>query len=161
MDKGSKHGRPHYLCYQYNSFEFLDLARYHYITGDRSVLKCMSNLSRFLGTGVTASGASAYECNKPLPEVPYYTAVLAAALHTASEMKLGDLEALSQKAFGRLLSQQDDRGGFWFSRKNYGLLSDRQYYPRQLSMILNHLLMNGSVTRRDPAQNSYLPNGSM
>ncbi len=41
---GSSHrqGRVHFLCYQYNAFEFMDLVHYYQITNDQNVLQLRS-----------------------------------------------------------------------------------------------------------------------
>jgi hypothetical protein len=134
-------GRPHFLCYQYNAFELLDLAEYRRLTGDRAVEPVLARLAAFLRTGVTASGAARFSCQRERPELPYYTAVLARALSEASRLGLGDFGDCSDLAYRRLLSQQRPDGGLaFFSRGNYGWLTDRRSYPRNLAMVLYHLL---------------------
>jgi hypothetical protein len=134
-------GRPHFLCYQYNAFELLDLAEYGRLTGDRTVEPLLARLAAFLATGLAASGAARFSCLRERPEVPYYTAVLARALGEASRRGLGDYGQLSVRACRRLLSQQRPDGGLaFFSRGNYGCLTDRRSYPRNLAMVLYHLL---------------------
>ena len=133
--------RPHFLCYQYNAFQLLDLAEYHRLTGDRAIRPVLGRLAAFVATGVGASGAARYSCQRERPEVPYYTAVVARALSEASRLGLGDFGAASDRAYRRLLSQQRRDGGIaFFSRGNYGCLTDRRPYPRNLAMILYHLL---------------------
>ena len=46
-------GRPHFLCYQYNAFELLDLAHYYSITDDAAVLPIMEKLATFIAHGIT------------------------------------------------------------------------------------------------------------
>ncbi len=135
-------GRRHYLCYQYNAFEFLDLVEYYRITGDQAMWPVMEKLASYLSTGVTESGAARYDCDRETPEVPYYTAAIGAALSQATELGLGNFRPLADRAYRRVLSQQRADGGLeFFSRGNYGLLTDRRSYPRNLSMILYHLLL--------------------
>ncbi len=131
--------RTHFMCYQYNSFEFLDLASYYDFTQDERVRRIMSKLANYLSGGLTERGSCRYNCFKENPEVHYWTAALATALSKAHQLELGDYEAASLKAYRRVLSQQNPDGGFSFSEKNYRFLRDTRSYPRYLAMILNHL----------------------
>lgn len=141
-------GRPHFLCFQYNAFEFLDLTQYHRITGDRTAWPILEKLAAFLSTGISETGAGQYDCHHESPEVPYYTAATAAALSQASALGLGNYRQLADRAYARLLSQQDRDGGIgFFSRRNYGLLTDRRSYPRNLAMILYHLLLELQLSK--------------
>ena len=137
--------RPHFMCYQYNAFEFIDLAEYFQITGDVRVRQILVRLGAFLSSGLTADGSSRYNCHKDHPEVHYWTAALAAALHKVVELEMGDYGELSERAYEHLLSQQKPNGGFDFSRRNYAVLKDSRSYPRYLSMILWHLLYRAQV----------------
>ena len=131
----------HFLCHQYNAFEFMDLVAYHRLTGDPAVLPVMENLASFLATGFTNQGFARYDCDNDRTEVVYYTTALAQALRQATEIGLGDHSAVVERAYGRVMSQQRGDGSFEFhSRGNYGLLTDRRSYPRYLSMILLHLV---------------------
>jgi len=132
--------RPHFMCYQYNSFQFLDLAFYYDLTGDEDMLPVLERLARFLATGVTTEGSCRYNCHAVHPEINYWTGAIGAALLKAKRMQLGDYSALSDRAYERLLGKQEVDGRFHFSERNYKLLRDRRSYPRYLSMILNHLL---------------------
>lgn len=135
-------GRCHYLCYQYNAFEFLDLAEYYRVTGDQAIRPVMEKLASYLATGIAESGAARYDCDHETPEVTYYTAAIAAALSQATALEIGDFRSLADRAYGRILSQQRPDGGMeFFSRGNYGWLTDRRSYPRNLTMILYHLLL--------------------
>lgn len=134
-------GCTHFLCYQYNAFEFLDLVHYYRITGDEAIWSVLERLVGYLSTGLTESGAARYGCFREMPEVTYYTAAVAQALSQAVALGIGDFRSLAERAYRRVLSQQRADGGFkFFSRANYGFLSDRRAYPRNLSMILHHLL---------------------
>ncbi|GAJ16445.1 unnamed protein product, partial [marine sediment metagenome] len=94
----------------------------------------LKGIASFLCRGITESGAARYDCHGEKPEVPYYTAAVAAALSRATVLELGDFRVLADRAYGRLLSLQRRDGGFeFFSRGNYGLLADRRSYPRPLS----------------------------
>jgi len=142
VERSPGKGRPHFLCYQYNAFEFLDLVQYYRLTGNRAIWPVLERLARFLSKGIAESGAARYDCHREEPEVPYYTAALAAALSQATALGLGDFRPLADRAYQRVLSQQRTDGQFeFFSRGNYGWLTDRRSYPRNLSMILYHLLL--------------------
>jgi hypothetical protein len=134
-------GRPHFLCFQYNAFEFLDLVHYYRITEDQEVWPILEKLAIFLSTGLSDSGAARYDCFHTRPEVSYYTAAAAAALSQATVLGLGNFGLLAEQAYRRVVSQQRIAGGEFFSRGNYGLLTDRRSYPRNLVMILYHLLL--------------------
>lgn len=134
------HVRTHFMCYQYNSFQFLDLANYYQLVGDERIRPILGKMATYLATGVTESGSSRYNCFRKFPEVNYWTAALAAALRKAYKLEAGNYLALSERAYRHLLTQQRPEGGFDFSRFTYGFLRDRRSYPRYLAMILSHLL---------------------
>jgi len=141
--------RPHFLCFQYNAFEFLDLTRYYQLTADKQVLPVLQKLARFLATGLTADGAARYNCHQVAPETIYYTAAVATALSQATALGLGDYRALAEQGYNWVLAQQKANGSMaFFSRGNYGLLTDRRAYPRNLSMILYHLLRELQTRRQ-------------
>jgi hypothetical protein len=133
--------RPHFLCYQYNSFEFMDLVHYHRMTGDDAIWPVIERLAGYLAKGLTDEGAARYDCHHDHPEVTYYSSAVAQALSQAKELGVADSGDASRRAFKRVLSQQRPDGGFkFYSQFNYGFLRDTRSYPRYLSMILNHLL---------------------
>lgn len=137
----SKPTKEHYLCYQYNAFQFLDLARCYEITGDDKVYNVIRKLAVYLSSGQTTDSDSKYNCYKNRPRVPYYTAVLSAALYKAHNMGLGDYMEQATRGYKQLLSQQKADGSFDYSGYNYGILSDKRSYPRMQVMILQHMLM--------------------
>jgi hypothetical protein len=62
---------------------------------------------------------------------------------------MGDFRDQADKARARVLSQQREDGGFrFYSKANYGFLTDRRSYPRNLSMILCHLLYRVQVHKQ-------------
>jgi hypothetical protein len=131
----------HFWCFNYNSFEFLDLHRYYLATKDSDVLPILERLAEFLSTGVSAAGACRYECNTDSPIVLYYTPALALALREATQLGLGDYSGHADRAASWLMERQRANGSFaYYSSGNYGLLVDRRSYPRYLAMILNHLI---------------------
>ncbi|MBZ5566028.1 MAG: hypothetical protein LAP13_26870 [Acidobacteriia bacterium] len=132
--------REHYLCYQYNAFQFLKLAWSQKLNPDVRIAALMLGLARFLEKGVSANGASAADCFHTLPEVDYYTAVLAAALYEAEQLGLIGTPGLSEKCFGRVLERQRPDGSFGYSTGDYGFLRDGRSYPRPQAMTLFHLL---------------------
>ncbi|MBI4787671.1 MAG: hypothetical protein HY782_11560 [Chloroflexi bacterium] len=140
--------RPHFICYQYNSFEFLDLAQYHRITGDDQVWPILEKSAQYLSHGLSAANMARYDCHHENPQVLYYTAALGAALSRATTLGLGDFRRLADRAFEQVLSQQNADGGFrFFSRRNYGVLADTRSYPRNLAMMLDHLLLETQGNR--------------
>jgi hypothetical protein len=134
-------GRIHFLCYQYNAFEFIDLVDYYDLTGDAEVLPILEPLAQYLAGGITSAGAGRYDCAHSTPEVLYYSLAIAQALSQATARGLGSYQDLVDRTYSNALIRQRVDGGFAFhSRANYGVLCDRRSYPRYLSMILNHLL---------------------
>jgi uncharacterized protein YyaL (SSP411 family) len=131
----------HFQCYQYNSFQFLDLCSCYALTGNRRLERILTGLAQFLSTGVTERGSCRYDCDRENPETNYWTAAIAAALRQAHELELGQYQRLSELAYARLLSRQKQNGGFYFSDRNYRFLTDRRSYPRQQAMILDFLLL--------------------
>jgi hypothetical protein len=133
-------GRIHYLCYQYNAFQFLKLAWAAALRSDPRTRRIHSALAGFLAKGVTKTGASAVDCFHATPETDYFTAVLAAALREAKG--LGALEAgeLSERCYARILRRQRPDGSFAYTTGDYGFLRDGRSYPRPQVMTLFHLL---------------------
>jgi hypothetical protein len=131
--------REHYLCYQYNAFQFLKLAWLGRLRPSGSVAAVLPGLAKFLATGVAASGASAEDCFSRSVEVDYYTAALAAALDEAAALRLANGH-LSENAYGRVLARQKRDGRFIYSAGDYGFLRDSRSYPRPMAMTLFHLL---------------------
>src|SRR5215471_10293931 len=134
--------REHYLCFQYNSFQFLELAWSAALEPGKPARALLPGLARFLQRGVSARGASALDCStvgRAWPEVDYYTAVLAAALIEAAKLGLAD-RTLSARCYERLLERQRPDGSFWYSTGDYRFLKDHRSYPRAQAMTLFHLL---------------------
>jgi len=107
---------PHFQCYQYNSFQFLDLTYYYQITQDERVRKILGKMATFLQSGVTQNGSCRYDCFTETPETNYWTAALAAALYKADQLELGAYAELSQRAYSRILSRQNKEKLSLFSR---------------------------------------------
>lgn len=131
--------REHYLCYQYNAFQFLKLAWLQRLRPSEAVAAVLPGLAKFLATGVAASGACAEDCTSRSVEVDYYTAALAAALDEAGRLKLAD-GSLSERAYDRVTARQKLDGSFIYSKGDYGFLRDSRSYPRPMAMTLFHLL---------------------
>lgn len=134
--------RAHYLCFQYNAFQFLKLAWLDALRPGGGARSLLPRLAEFLSRGVRPLGMSASDCSTASgggPEVDYYTAVLAAALHEAAQRGLAD-QALSARCYARVLERQRPDASFWYSTGDYGFLSDHRSYPRPQVMTLFHLL---------------------
>jgi hypothetical protein len=140
VDGPHEKGRTHYLCYQYNAFQFLKLAWAHALRADRRIQRILPALAGFLTKGVASSGASAADCTHELPELDYFTAVLAAALREATEGGVFQAEELSKRCYARLLQRQRPDGSFAYSTGDYGFLRDGRSYPRPQVMTLFHVL---------------------
>ncbi|MBN2415910.1 hypothetical protein JXO52_08705 [bacterium] len=134
-------GREHFLCYQYNCFQFLDLVRYWELTGNERIRALLEKQITYIRTGLEGDGHSRYSCDKRYPDVTYYTAVMSATFIKAGEIGLGAFHEEALRAARYLLARQNRKGGFPYSRRNYGILGDRRSYPRYQAMILKHLLL--------------------
>jgi hypothetical protein len=131
---------PHFQCFQYNAFQCLDLMSYLDLSGDERVLPLIRRLLGFLRGGLDENGRSYFECGNRHREVTYHTAVLAQAFARARHYEIPGYDALADRAYDYLLKLQRPDGSFGFSRGDYYLFSDRRSYPRNLAMILLHLL---------------------
>jgi len=135
--------RPHYLCYQYNAFQFLHLAWCSSLRPGGWWKSVLPRLAHYLATGVQPSGACAKNCRHSHgggAETDYWTAAMGAALHEASRLGLDIRTELSGACYARVFSHQRMDGSFAYSYRDYGFLADRRSYPRYLAMTLFHLL---------------------
>ena len=135
VDGPYEQGRIHYLCYQYNAFQFLKLAWVAALRADERTLRILSALAGFLAQGVTKAGASAVDCSRARPETDYYTAVLAAALweagSTSAPARPGRAPSLpapkaaelSERCYARPLERQRPDGSFAYTTGDYGILA--------------------------------------
>jgi hypothetical protein len=140
-------GRDHYLCFQYNAFQFLKLAWSERLRTAKFTRRVLPTLARFLAGGVRKNGSSATDCfhTRRGSEVDFYTAVLGAALWEAARLGLPEPEGsgysdAAGRCYARLLERQRPDGSFAFSTGDWGFLSDRRSCPRQSVMTLFHLL---------------------
>ena len=131
---------PHFQCFQYNAFLCLDLMRYFDLTGDKTVLPLIRKLLPFLRAGVAEDGHSCFDCGNSHRTVAYHTAVLAQALARASDFEILGYDTRAKRAYDYLLAVERPDGGFDFSRGDYYFFRDGRSYPRNLAMILYHLL---------------------
>lgn len=134
-------GKTHFMCYQYNAFQFLDLAAFYTTHPSETLRAIISKLIGYLATGLHPDGHCRYACGKDYPEVTYYTAVLAAAFVKATETGLGNFKQEYESAFSRVLKRHRRNGNYVYSTRNYAVFRDSRSYPRYLSMILRHVLM--------------------
>lgn len=134
------HPRPHFQCHQYNAFACLDLMRYSELSGDTSVLPMIGKILDFLCQGIARDGHSFFACDNWSREVTYHTAVLARAFAAAPFFGFHAYQPRADSAYACLLRLQRPDGSFGFSRRDYFGLSDPRPYPRNLAMILAHLL---------------------
>lgn len=148
--------RPHFMCFQYNSYQLLDLAHAYQIRPNEHLYIIMQKLAAFVATGVLDHGACRYDCYKARPEVMYWSAAIGNALAKASELGLGDYHALSERAYAYLLGQQRLDGAFNYSLYNYRVLRDSRSYPRYLAMILYHLLARAEAGLQQPPMEGAL-----
>jgi hypothetical protein len=153
----------HFQCFQYNAFQCVDLMRYYDLSGDAAARPLIRKVLSFLRRGCAEDGHSFFECGDRHREVTYHTAVLARAFAKARGMSIDGYDALAKRAYSYLLSVQRPDGGFSFSRRDYFFLSDQRSYPRNLAMILSHLLpetpmrMRRHVQSESPAYSEKTP----
>ena len=140
VDGPFEKGRPHYLCYQYNAFQYLKLAWAAALRPDSRFDRLLAGLGGFLAGGLTHTGASAADCFRERPETDYYTAALAAALQEATARGASEAGDLSVRCYARLLERQRQDGSFAYTTGDYGFLRDGRSYPRPQVMTLFHLL---------------------
>jgi hypothetical protein len=157
VDGPYEKGRTHYLCYQYNAFEFLKLAWSAALRDDIRTRRILEELAGFLAQGVTEAGASRVGCFHAKPETDYFTAVLAAALREANKVAPGfsparaalkggstteteQLQQLSDRCYARVLERQRPDGSFAYTTGDHVVLRDGRSYPRPQVMTLFHLL---------------------
>lgn len=106
-------------------------------------LPVLEGLAAYL-TGGLVGGTARYDCTHLKPEVAYYATAVARALSQAHGLGMADGSAEVAAAYRRTLAHQEADGSFAFhSRNNYRFLTDRRSYPRYLSMMLHHLLLEG------------------
>lgn len=142
--------KEHYLCYHYNAFEFLDLYYYYELIEDKRIRSILEKLAKFIAKGVTETGSIKQDCFQTFPEVTFYSAVVGAALTCASLLGFKGYEKHSKLAYDFLFKKQMSDGSFLHSRytmpyltkpNSHGVLTDKNRYPRQLSYLLQHLLV--------------------
>jgi hypothetical protein len=143
-------GRDHYLCFQYNSFEFLDLVYCYNITGNARIRTIMNAMAKFVASGVTEKGSVKYECSQTFPEYTHFSAATGAALISATNMGFGNYQKHIERLYRYLIENQNPDGSFFQSKNDmiyvrkpiqWGFLTDRTAYSRPLSYILQHLLI--------------------
>jgi hypothetical protein len=134
------HARRHFQCTQYNAFQALDLSRYEQLTGDRAAAPVVAGLMGFLRDRVGPGGAIPYACGAARPQVSYHLAAVSAALAEGHRRGIDGCAAAAERALARLLALQDPDGAFPHSLGDHRILRDRRAYPRNLAMILHHLL---------------------
>jgi hypothetical protein len=137
-------GRVHFQCYQYNAFQLLDLLRFRELVGAAGMEPGLEELAEFVRSGVDCDGTAYYDCQRRRGRVVYHTAAVGAAVHEASRhlaVDRTDAAEAARAAYRAVLAAQRDDGSLPFSRGDYGLLRDERAYPRNLAMILLHLLV--------------------
>ena len=132
----------HFQCFQYNAFQCLDLMRYHEITSDSAAQPLILNCLGFLRGGLAEDGHAFYDCGDRHRQVLYHAAAVGAAFAGAQRLDVHDHDALRRNAFAYVMRGQRRDGSFPFSHGEYYLLRDGRSYPRALSMMLFHILLN-------------------
>jgi hypothetical protein len=149
-------GRVHFQCYQYNAFQLLDLLRCRELIGAAGMEGWLERLAGFVRSGLDPDGTAYYDCRRRRGRVIYHTAAVGAAVHQASlHVAVGRADAAETAgaAYRAVLAAQRDDGSLPFSRNDYGLLRDDRAYPRNLAMILLHLIVpTGPVEAAVPAR---------
>jgi hypothetical protein len=139
VGEGASSDRVHFLCQQYNAFQFMNLADFRRISDDSGADEVLARLAAFLDSSLLDDGRARYDCESDSPEVLYYAVACARALSIAARLGLVEPSERVDRAFRRVLSAQMTNGSFPYSRSNYGVLHDLRPYPRYLAMILTFL----------------------
>lgn len=137
--EGTASDRVHFLCQQYNAFQFMNIVDYRRISGDSQADDLLARLAAFLEDSLFGDGRARYDCSRDAPEVLYYSVACARALSVAARLGLVAHSERVDIAFRRVLSAQQQNGSFPYSRRNHGVLQDVRPYPRYLAMILAFL----------------------
>ena len=141
----------HFQCFQYHAFMLMDVLEYHRLTNDVNAIRILAGMAKFLCEGLSRRGEAYYQCGNRYRTVNYHSAAVATALtQVASQSWLSNHSMLcseslrfdSKRAFDQLIIQQRSDGSLPHSRGDYRVLSDRRSYPRYLSMILYHSILN-------------------
>ena len=147
--EGAPTDRVHFLCQQYNAFQFMNLVDYRRVSGDSAADDILARLAMFLEDALLDDGRARYDCESDSPEVLYYAAACARALSIATGLGLVERSERVDLAYRRVLSGQRGNGSFPYSRRNYGLLHDVRPYPRYLAMILTFLAQEAKERSSD------------
>ena len=141
----------HFQCYQYNAFQCLDLLYYSQRTGNLDPAHMIvQGVLRFLADGVDGAGGCPYACAQPRPSVTYHLAAVAAALRAGDRRGLVDGRA-ADLLRDRITRRQARDGSFPHSIGDYRILADRRSYPRNLAMMLVHLIeLDGADDVKSP-----------
>jgi len=143
-------GTEHYLCYHYNSFEFLDLFQCYCLTDSGRIREILRKLASFIASGITEKGSVKYACSQTFPEVVMFSSVAGAALASASTIGFKDYEKHIKRLYRYVVENQRPDGSFFYSKHDlfyvrkpiqWGFLSDKNLYPGPMSFILRHLLI--------------------
>lgn len=145
-------GTVHYQCFQYHGFQLADLTMYYESTHDAAVVPMMSKIVQFLAPSVKTDGSTWFDCANDHVERIYNTAAIASALSTARRLGLHNNRDAEDRAFAYVLAQQDNTGGFPFSRREYRFFKDRRYYPRPLAMMLYQVAVKGLAEMPRPSK---------
>ena len=151
--------RPHFQCYQYNAFEFLNLVRYYELTGEPNSRVIAERIAEFLERGVDADGSVFFDCSHGPKRVVYHASAVATALAVSAALGQRRHGDLARSSIEWVLGRQRTDGGYPFSFRDYGILSDRRSYPRYLSMILMHLLIGSQLV--NPANDGIAAAGAI
>ncbi len=141
----------HFQCFQYHAFMLMDVLEYHRLTNDSNAIGILTGIANFLSEGLSRRGEAYYQCGNRHRTVNYHSAAVATALTLVanqswlsnhSKLSSSTLRSESNRAYDQLRSQQRLDGSLPHSRGDYRVLSDRRSYPRYLSMILYHIVLN-------------------
>jgi hypothetical protein len=142
-------GKQHYLCYHYNSFEFMDLFFANEILNSKKLFDIMRRLSKFVASGVMVDGSVKYDCEQTYPEEIMFSSIAGAALIGASVHNFGDFSGHIAAIYRYVETNQRSDGSFILTKHDmpyvikpikYGILSDSIPYPGPMSFILHSLL---------------------
>lgn len=145
--------KPHYLCYHYNSFEFMDLYYANQILKSDRINAILSKLAKYIASGVLSNGSVKYDCTQVYPEEIMFSAITGAALIKATKSNYGNFQKHIEHIFSYLLKNQRSDGSFILTLHdmpyikkplNWGVLSDKTMYPGPMCFILSSMLTKDS-----------------
>ncbi|MDC0527071.1 hypothetical protein OAO35_03900, partial [Euryarchaeota archaeon] len=140
-------GKEHYICFQYNAFELIDLLNFYRISPVKKLDRIIIRLSKFLLQAFDEKGASKFDCSHSFPNIFYYTSKVISALLLSKKFGFIDNVPFINNSLNLLLSNQNIDGSFPYSTNEYMFFKDKRFYPKESNFILSALLEIHSINK--------------